>query len=114
RRARWSAEGRRGVVRVRFAGPISCTTTTWWSDHLAVSRGPGSGTISCHLLVQAADLAVPQPVVDQGQQFPGARDVGRVLGRGARPVDDALIGAAHGGAGRGVLDRLDRGPAHQS
>jgi hypothetical protein len=35
---------RHGALGVRFTGPIKFSSTTWWSDPLAVSREPGSGT----------------------------------------------------------------------
>ena len=58
-----------------------------WGQPILASSQPGRVRTSRRLLVEAADLVVSQPVVDQDQQFAGGRHLGDVV---TAPVGDAV------------------------
>src|SRR6266536_2596650 len=97
----------------RFAGPIKSATAAWRSDPTTVSRESGAGTASDGVRGEAADEAVAHAVVDEDEQFASGGDLGDLLCRGAAPVDDPLVGAAHRRTFRCSLDGFDCSPADQ-
>src|SRR5436305_3981215 len=80
------------------------------ASDLAPGRA-GSGGCSCcrRLLGQAADVAVAQAVVDEGEQLAGGGDLGDVV---AAPYGQPRLGGGER-AEVDLLDGLDGSPAHE-
>src|SRR6478672_10567499 len=78
------------------------------SDNLATARGLRPECSRRPVLVERADVAVAQPVVDQREQFACRGNLGDVLA--AAGFDTVFVGRDLGG-GLVPLHRLDRRPA---
>ena len=101
---RVSGRGRAGPIRWAFTPPGG-GGQTWGRPRARPAGGRSRGHGWCG---QAADLAVAEPVAVQGQQPAGGGDLGDVLGPGAAPGDDRVLGVTGGEPSRGTLDRLDQ------
>ena len=126
-RARGRGRGRMGRVRVRGGQAGSIKTTPAPPVAAGQKNGrprawPLARKVVCcscragrrHVFGgpgQAAELAVAQAVVDQGEQLAGGGDLRDVPGLVASPGDDGLLGGAGHRVSGCPLDGLDHCPA---
>src|SRR2546430_12432107 len=105
-------DGWHGVVRPQPGGVNQIPSTTppqWGSDLWRPRVLAAPGCVSRRAGLQAADVPVAQPPVDQREQLTGGGDLGDV---GPAPLGDAGPGRSDRPAVH-ALHRLDRGPPHQ-